>query len=203
MKSLEKKVGQLSIENEDEVSSYYKLGELISGLSRELTSWLVKPQYLVPFLQPGRLVSVRHGDKDFGWGAVINFKKQTAKVDESKNPATLHEEASVTYVVDVLLHVTSETSKSTSTSELMPVPVGGKKGTMVVVPVESNLINRISSIKLFLPKDLRSPDDRKSVLKKIEQVSSIQFIHSRYYYSFHSTHNWSQYQTLHHQRVQF
>ena len=180
MKSLEKKVGQLSIENEDEVSSYYKLGELISGLSRELTSWLVKPQYLVPFLQPGRLVSVRHGDKDFGWGAVINFKKQTAKVDESKNPATLHEQASVTYVVDVLLHVTSETSKSTSTSELMPVPVGGKKGTMVVVPVESNLINRISSIKLFLPKDLRSPDDRKSVLKKIEQVSlvRVKFIHS-------------------------
>ena len=159
----------MSIENEDEVASYYKLGELISGLSRELTSWLVKPQYLVPFLQPGRLVSVKHGDKDFGWGAVINFKKQTVKTDESKNPTTLHE-PTVVYVVDVLLHVTSETSKSTSTSELMPVPVGGKKGTMVVVPIESNLINRISSIKLFLPKDLRSPDDRKSVLKKIDQV---------------------------------
>ena len=81
-------------------------------------------------------------------------------------------EPSVTYVVDVLLHVTNETSKSTSTSELMPVPVGGKKGTMVVVPVESTLINRISSIKLFLPKDLRSPDERKSVLKKIEQVGN-------------------------------
>jgi len=169
VKTLEKKVGAFSIENEDDVASYFKLGELISGLSKELTSWLVKPQYLVPFLQPGRLVSIKHGDKDFGWGAVINFKKQTAKVDESKNP-TVANEPSVTYVVDVLLHVTNETSKSTSTSELMPVPVGGKKGTMVVVPVESTLINRISSIKLFLPKDLRSPDERKSVLKKIEQV---------------------------------
>merc|ERR1712029_785884 len=168
VRTLEKKVGQLSIENEDEVASYYKLGELISGLSKEPTSWLVKPQYLVPFLQPGRLVSVRHGDKDFGWGAVINFKKQTPTLDKGKNPTA--EEAPTTYVVDVLLHVTTETSKSTSTSELMPVPVGGQKGTMVVVPIESNLINRISSIKLFLPKDLRSPDDRKSVLKKIEQV---------------------------------
>ena len=76
MKTLEKKVGAFSIENEDDVASYFKLGELISGLSKELTSWLVKPQYLVPFLQPGRLVSIKHGDKDFGWGAVINFKKQ-------------------------------------------------------------------------------------------------------------------------------
>jgi len=171
VRTLETKVGQFSIENEDEVASYYKLGELISGLSKELTSWLVKPQYLVPFLQPGRLVSVKHGDKDFGWGAVINFKKVTPSVDKSKNPVTAAtEEPAATYVVDVLLHVTTETSKSTSTAELMPVPVGGKKGTMVVVPIESNLINRISSIKLFLPKDLRSPDDRKSVLKKIEQV---------------------------------
>ena len=175
VRTLEKKVGQFSIENEDEVASYYKLGELISGLSKELTSWLVKPQYLVPFLQPGRLVSVKHGDKDFGWGAVINFKKVTPSVDKSKNPVTAAtEEPAATYVVDVLLHVTTETSKSTSTAELMPVPVGGKKGTMVVVPIESNLINRISSIKLFLPKDLRSPDDRKSVLKKIEQVKTFE-----------------------------
>jgi hypothetical protein len=41
---------------------------------------LVKPQYLVPFLQPGRLVRVKQADKDFGFGVVINFKKKAVKV---------------------------------------------------------------------------------------------------------------------------
>jgi len=166
VKTLEKKVSALSIEDEAEVASYFRLGEQISSLSKELKSWLVKPQYLVPFLQPGRLVSVKHGEeKDFGWGAVVNFKKVSAK--ETDNPLS---NPNCSYVIDVLLHVTNETSKSTSTNELMPVTGAGKKGTMIVVPIEPNLINQISSIKLFLPKDLRSPDDRKSVLKKIEQV---------------------------------
>ena len=41
---------------------------------------LVKPQYLVPFLQPGRLVRVKQGEKDFGLGVIISFKKLTVKV---------------------------------------------------------------------------------------------------------------------------
>ena len=154
----------MKIQGEDDVASYFRLGEQISNLSQELKSWLVKPQYLVPFLQAGRLVSVKHADKEFGWGAVVNFKKKSPK--ETDNPLT---NSQCTYVVDVLLHVTNETAKAASTAELMPVP-SGRKGTMVVVPIESNLIHQISSIKLFLPKDLRSSDDRKSVLKKIEQV---------------------------------
>ena len=40
-------------------------------------AFITKPKYCVPFLQPGRLVKVEHGDnEDFGWGAVINFQKK-------------------------------------------------------------------------------------------------------------------------------
>ena len=53
---------------------------------------------LVPFLQPGRLVSIKHGDKDFGFGSVVSFKKKSAK--EKENPM---EDCS--YVIDVLIQV--------------------------------------------------------------------------------------------------
>ena len=79
-KELEQKVASISLEDEKEVMGYYNLREQLSNLSKQFQSWLVKPQYLVPFLQPGRLVSVKHGDKDFDFGVVISFKKKSPKV---------------------------------------------------------------------------------------------------------------------------
>lgn len=41
---------------------------------------------------------------------------------------------------------------------------------MEVVPVVHTLIYRISSLRVFYPKDLRPADNRKSVLKTINEV---------------------------------
>ena len=101
---------------------------------------------LVPFLQPGRLVSIKHGDKDFGFGSVVSFKKKTAK--EKENPM---EDCS--YVIDVLIQVSEETSKSQSTLSLMP-PAKNDKGVPIVVPIHPSLIQQISSVKLNMPRDI-------------------------------------------------
>ncbi len=73
----------MQVENESDVAAYFRLREQLSLLGEEFHSWLVKPQYIVPFLQPGRLVNIKHGDKDFGYGAVVNFKKKKPKVSEN------------------------------------------------------------------------------------------------------------------------
>jgi ATP-dependent RNA helicase DOB1 len=163
VKDLEQNISGSKIRDEAEVTSYYRLREQLTNLSAQFQSWLVKPQYLVPFLQPGRLVSVKHGDKDFGFGAVVSFKKKGLK--EKDNPM----EEDCSYVIDVLLYVTSETSKSQSTLNLMPVPKN-EKGVMVVVPIHPSLIQQISSVRIFIPKDIRPSDNRKAVYKSIEQV---------------------------------
>ena len=46
------------IQDESEVMSYYRLREQLSNLSQEFQSWLVKPQYLVPFLQAGNFLKM-------------------------------------------------------------------------------------------------------------------------------------------------
>ena len=163
VKKLENQIASVKIEDEENVGSYFKLREQMTSLSKDFQSWLIKPQYLVPFLQPGRLVSVKHGDKNFGFGAVVSFKKQAPK--EKDNPLT----SETTYVIDVLLNVANETAKCTSTSELMPAPAS-KNGTMVVVPIQPNLIQQISSVRIFIPQDLRPSDNRKAVSKTIDQV---------------------------------
>ncbi len=169
MKELEDRVSSTSVENEEEVASYYRLREQLALLGKEFHSWLVRPTYLIPFIQSGRLVSVKHRDKDFGWGAVVNFKKNAPK--DKQNPM----EAETTYVIDVLLHVTSDSAKSKNTDQLVPFDStqsskGGDKGEIIVVPVQLGLIQQISSVRVFLPSDLRTKDNRMAVYKTLQQV---------------------------------
>merc|ERR1719466_52402 len=66
VKELEEQVAGMSVHMEEETRGYARLRDQLTGLSTEFHGWLVKPQYIVPFLQPGRLVRVRSGDQDFG-----------------------------------------------------------------------------------------------------------------------------------------
>ena len=71
------------------------------------------------------------------------------------------------YVIDVLLHVTTDTEKSQTTQELMPAKYD-PKGVMVVVPVDPDLIQQISSVRIFIPQDIRPRENRKAVFKSVE-----------------------------------
>jgi len=161
VKELEEKVASITVPMEEEVSSYARLRDQLSSLGQEFHTWLTKPQYIVPFLQPGRLVRVKSGDQEFGWGAIVNMKRQKPQTE-----ASLEDD---TYVVDVLLHVTKETAKSKIASELCAV-AAGEKGEMVVIPLLLPLIQQISSVRLFIPADLRPLDNRMAVLKSISEV---------------------------------
>jgi len=161
VKELEEKVASMTVPMEEEVSSYARLRDQLTSLGQEFHTWLTKPQYIVPFLQPGRLVRVKSGDQEFGWGALVNMKRQ-----KPQNDTSLEDDS---YVVDVLLHVTKETAKSKIASELCAVPQG-EKGEMVVIPLLLPLIQQISSVRLFIPADLRPLDNRMAVLKSIGEV---------------------------------
>jgi len=161
VKSLEEKVSGMKVSMEDEVSSYSRLRDQLTGLGKEFHAWLTKAQYIAPFLQPGRLVRIKSGDQEFGWGAIVNMKRQ-----KPTGEASLEDD---TYVIDVLLHVTKETAKSKIASELCAVPEG-EKGEMVIVPLLLHLVQQISSVRLFIPSDLRPADNRYSVLKSIGEV---------------------------------
>ena len=60
VKALEKKHAAMTIEREEEIASYHKLRQQLHGLEKEMQRYLQKPQYILPFLQPGRLINVVH-----------------------------------------------------------------------------------------------------------------------------------------------
>ncbi|XP_069780461.1 exosome RNA helicase MTR4 isoform X2 [Narcine bancroftii] len=162
VKGLEEQYNEIEIPNEENVVAYYKIRQQLAKLSKEIEGYLHKPKHCLPFLQPGRLVKVKNDDDDFGWGVVINFNQKS-----HVKPNT--GELDPLYVVEALLHC-SKNSVKLAASEAAKPAKPGEKGEMQVVPIMLHLITAISSVRLYIPKDLRPLDNRQSVLKSIQEV---------------------------------
>ncbi|XP_045157858.2 exosome RNA helicase MTR4-like [Mercenaria mercenaria] len=161
LKRTEEQYNNCEVANEDQVSSYFKIRQQLDHLSKELLTYIQKPQYILPFLQPGRLVHVKNGPDDFSWGMVVNFQK---KANQSKTS-----DDGPVYIAEVLVNMTKESAKSRNSALVKPSPVG-VLGEMQVIPVMLHLIQEISAVRLYLPKDLRPFDNRQSVGKSIQEV---------------------------------
>uniref|UniRef100_A0A9J8B2L2 RNA helicase n=1 Tax=Cyprinus carpio carpio TaxID=630221 RepID=A0A9J8B2L2_CYPCA len=162
MKKLEEEYNAIRIPNEESMVTYYKIRQQLAKLSKEIEEFIHKPRYCLPFLQPGRLVMVKKEDLDFGWGIVVSFHKKT-------NVKAAGGDADPLFVVEVLLHCSKDSVKNAATEAAKP-PGPGEKGEMQVVPVILHLITSISSVRLYIPKDLRPYENRQSMLKSIQEV---------------------------------
>ncbi|XP_078095944.1 exosome RNA helicase MTR4 [Mustelus asterias] len=162
LRVLEGQYNEIEIPNEESVVTYYKIRQQLAKLGKEIEEYIHKPKYCLPFLQPGRLVKVKNDDDDFGWGVVVNFNKKS-----NLKPNT--GELDPLYVVEVLLYCSKDSVKLAASGTAKPAKPG-EKGEMQVVPILLHLITAISSVRLYIPKDLRPLDNRQSVLKSIQEV---------------------------------
>ncbi|CAG9862000.1 unnamed protein product [Phyllotreta striolata] len=165
-KKLER-LNSLTIDNEDEISTYYNIRQQLQLLSAQFRTYLTKPEYLIPFLQPGRLLKIKTPEDEYDWGAVINFKKVNEIVPGKKNRQG-HHKTQTKVKVDILLHVVSDESNELQIPK--PCSDNQKGGEIEVVCVDSTLITHLSSIRLFCPNDLRSKDSRKRMYKAVKEV---------------------------------
>ena len=66
------------------MAAYYDYRQQLDRMAEDFRAVITHPTYSLPFLQPGRLIRVKHRDANFGWGIVINFQKRLrAKVSNS------------------------------------------------------------------------------------------------------------------------
>uniref|UniRef100_A0A3B4X5S8 Exosome RNA helicase MTR4 n=1 Tax=Seriola lalandi dorsalis TaxID=1841481 RepID=A0A3B4X5S8_SERLL len=159
IKKLEEQYHAIEIPNEESVATYFKIRQQLAKLGKEIQEFIHKPKYCLPFLQPGRLVKVKNENADFGWGVVVNFcKKSNVKVNSEP-----------LYVVEVLVHCSKDSVKDAATEAAKPA-APGETGEMQVVPVMLHLLTSISSVRLYIPKDLRPFDNRQLMLKSIQEV---------------------------------
>ncbi|KAG9235050.1 rRNA-processing arch domain-containing protein [Amylocarpus encephaloides] len=175
--SLEKTLQDLQIEkdaieisDESIIKEYYDLRKQLMVYTKDMRDVINHPNYCLQFMQPGRLVHIKYLDHDFGWGAVVKFSPRKAGNNES--PDSFPPQQS--YILDVLLPVSLDSSVGTQTTTDVPLgicpPVEGGQGKMEVVPVLLTCIEAIGQPRIFLPRDLRPVNERNFVRKALDEV---------------------------------
>ncbi|XP_066261007.1 exosome RNA helicase MTR4 [Euwallacea similis] len=155
------------ITKEDQVASYYAVRQELDDLAVTFRTYITKPQYLVPYMQPGRLVKIKTQEAEYDWGAVVNFKK-TQEVQNTRKGGKVKTKAVTKVILDILLNVIPEEGEN---SNIIPKPCAdGQKGETEIVCVDSKFVTHISQVRLLCPSDLRSKDARKGMFKSIKEV---------------------------------
>lgn len=168
---LEQKRSDIFIEDEQAVKEYYDLEKLCNSYGKQMRDYRNHPQFMVPFLQPGRMVWIKWKDHDFNWGMVVNsreVKPPTGKKAQDIPPLE-------SYVVDVALFVAADSTAPPSRTEqdlpdgVIP-PAAGEKSKIEVVPVWLSTIWEISKVKLFPLKNLISKEGKDIAKRTLMEV---------------------------------
>ncbi|CAN1323954.1 DExH-box ATP-dependent RNA helicase DExH10 [Linum perenne] len=162
---LEQEAAVLAASGDDKVAEYHKLKLEIVQLEKMMMTEITRPERILYYLCPGRLVRVREGGTDWGWGVVVNVVKKP-----SSGIGTLPSRG-CGYIVDTLLNCTPGSSESGSRPRPCP-PRAGEKGEMHVVPVELPLISALSKVRIAISSDLRPLEARQSILIALEELRS-------------------------------
>ncbi|KAF2833537.1 antiviral helicase [Ophiobolus disseminans] len=172
--SLEKQLQELEIErsntviiDEPIVKDYYNLRQQLDMHTKDMRDVIIHPSHCLQFLQAGRLVRVKYKDHDFAWGAVVNFVPRRPNKGEIFAPQE-------SYIVEVLLAVASDTGFIAQPGDGLPPgirpPPSGEKGKMEVVPVILNCIESIGHIRVFLPAEIKSTEQKNNVRRALDEV---------------------------------
>ncbi|SCV73573.1 BQ2448_7499 [Microbotryum intermedium] len=173
LRVLDEQKAAIVIPDEDNIADYYDLRQQLDLLNQDLRDVLNHPTYALPFLQPGRLVRVKHEDLDFGWGCVVNYQK---RLGPSGKPLPADEPAQNQYIVDVLLNCAvgstpgpTKKGQAAPTTVIRPCPPN-QQGEFAVVPVLLSTLDGISHIRIFLAKDLKPVEARQQAWKSVQEV---------------------------------
>ncbi|XP_057497353.1 DExH-box ATP-dependent RNA helicase DExH10 [Actinidia eriantha] len=165
---LEEEAAMLDASGEAKVAEYHKLKLGIAELEKKMMAEITRPERVLYFLLPGRLVKVREGGTDWGWGVVVNVVKKPPVALGSLPPA-LSSSRGVSYIVDTLLHCSIGLNENGSKPKPCP-PSPGEKGEMHVVPVQLPLISALSKLRISIPSDLRPVEARQNILLAVQEL---------------------------------
>lgn len=167
---LENERSNIEIADEGTIREYYELRQQLAIYTKDMREVITHPNYCLQFMQSGRLVRIKYLDHDFGWGAVVNFTQRRPSKEQKSGDIPDQQ----SFVLDVLLQVADGASNGTKTHQDLPQgvrpPTEGEKSKMEVVPVLLSCIESIGHIRIFLPNELKSADQRNTVRKSLEEV---------------------------------
>jgi ATP-dependent RNA helicase DOB1 len=115
----------VAIADERGIAEYYHIRQQLERCRRKMQEVVTLPIHALPFLNPGRVVKVGDGTKDWGWGIIVNFQKLSKRKGQTATPSV--DGSLATYIVDVLLNVSKKS-----------ISPGAKKNPELLKPAEDS-----------------------------------------------------------------
>lgn len=167
---LETQRDSIQIVDEGTIREYYELRQQLTTYTKDMRKVTNHPNYCLQFMQPGRLIKIKHKEFDFGWGAVVSFAPVKHGKDQKIEGSTPQD----SYVIDVLLEVADSSFMGPRASQALPQGIRpveeGDKVKMEIVPILLSCVESIGHVRIFLPSDLRLPEQRNTVRKALDEV---------------------------------
>ncbi|RMD40390.1 hypothetical protein DV735_g4765, partial [Chaetothyriales sp. CBS 134920] len=162
---------KMHIEDEAQIKSYYDLRQQLNSYADDMRMIIIHPNFSLKFMQPGRLVHVKDGEDDYGWGPVISFSRR----DRDKSSRDQQLSAQESWVLDVAIEVADQgVSPGTKTFNSLPPGVrparDDEKSKIEVVPVVLKCVYGISKFRIFPPKEISSSSERSKIQRALAEV---------------------------------
>ncbi|ORX33502.1 putative ATP-dependent RNA helicase [Kockovaella imperatae] len=172
LKAAEKERDAIVVEDEENIKEYYEIRQLLKEKGQDFQAVITHPTYALPFLNAGRLVEIKDGDRDFGWGVVVAYNKV---VNQKGRPPVFNDKdpPQKGYIVDVLLRIASDSAPSKDRSGIatgFQPPSGSDAGQVVIIGVLLCTVQSISQFRIKLPKDLRGQGEKNTAFKAIGEI---------------------------------
>ena len=180
-----------SVEESEMVSEYYQMDQQLVLTRQKIKEVVRKPSNVLKFLQVGgRFLDVSINGENFGWGVLVSCKKKQGTGAGGSAGRLASMTGGPAYMVDVLLlcmdrHFDDEKSKGkdedTENNRLIwrgspqtcrPVREDDKSSliSMRIFTVGLENIERISAIRIFIPKDCTTIESRRKVHSSLKEV---------------------------------
>jgi ATP-dependent RNA helicase DOB1 len=165
------------------VSQYFMMDQQLVLTQRKITKFLQKPEYVLKFLQPGRLINVTIDDDPFGWGVLVSYKRKQGRGSGGDAGRLASLSGGSDYTLDIILacvdrnHDDDVTQGKGANVEKASVSCKGTTRTCRPVGADDDKkiiswriftigledIEKLSAIKLVLPQDCTTLEARSRV----------------------------------------
>ncbi|KAH3679533.1 hypothetical protein WICPIJ_008582 [Wickerhamomyces pijperi] len=171
---IEQKLESTVIEDEAKVKEYYDLRQQLDRYNEDLRHIITHPSNVLNFLQEGRLVKVKIGEFEYGWGMIVDFTKRQ---NRKKSTETFSDHDS--YIVNVMVITMFADSPVNLIKPFNPdlatgirPACAGEATINEIIPITLSSIEKIGNIRIYAPKDFKNSasHQKETVAKNITEV---------------------------------
>ncbi|CAD5208438.1 unnamed protein product [Bursaphelenchus xylophilus] len=141
----------------DQLTAYNQLIALAEDMKKKIQAVVIRPKYITPYFQTGRLFRVRTKTRDLGWGALLNHKKTINKMGDT------------IYILELALRLSWECVKNIENVEELEPPPANESAALEYVPVELSSISAISTMRIKLPESPEAPKAKEAIKLSLER----------------------------------